>query len=468
MTSPPRYYPAVPRWPLQHLTIRAVLILGFGVTLGLWLLTGAEFARRLTDVEQRSTEVSRRYVQAQDLLAEVRTRVLTAAVLVRDALLDAEAETQAGHRQQVHQMLLDAGSALEQYDPALDPAREHAAVADLQQQLGTFRDEMLILVQTPGRPSAREVRGLLNREVVPRRNAILAATEEIQAANRRAFIAQQQATAAEYAVAERRRWQGLGLALLAGLGVAVLATVYAGRLERRLVTQLQKDAESTRRLQELSGKLITAQEAERRRIARELHDEIGQVLSAVKVELVLAQRAMDNGQPQARLLDRVQAIADEALHSVRDLSRLLHPAQLDHLGLSDAVAWYIRDFSTRFGIPVEFTHEGIDRFSPDVEVAVYRIIQEALTNVARHASPSRVRVHLAARDGVLEVTVEDDGVGFAAPGAAAGPPSGLGLIGMRERATVLHGVVDVASAPGSGTRVTARLPARRPVETADV
>jgi signal transduction histidine kinase len=170
------------------------------------------------------------------------------------------------------------------------------------------------------------------------------------------------------------------------------------------------------------------------------------------------------------LLEEVQEIADNALHTVRDLSHLLHPSLLDDLGLPSAVDWYLQAFAKRFGIQVDMTQEGMTRrLAPEVELAAYRVVQEALTNVARHAQATRCRVMVRLAGDQVEVTIEDNGVGFDHQMVCAmGLRKGLGLLGMRERAAQLKGRLAVQSAPGNGTRVTLELPAvTAPVAEAD-
>jgi signal transduction histidine kinase len=224
-----------------------------------------------------------------------------------------------------------------------------------------------------------------------------------------------------------------------------------------LQKQLRANEQSTRDLQYLSARLMTAQEEERRNVARELHDEVGQALTAVKVELSVTQRRL-NGTPQSNALLEAQEITDNALQTVRDMSQLLHPAALDDLGLSAAVEWQARTFEVRHAIRVDVEHAGLSQRLPrEVEVAAYRIVQEALTNVAKHSSATACRICLARTEAELAISIEDDGAGFdLSDGAAA--RRGLGLVGMRERAALLAGEVSLSSERGRGTRVAARLP----------
>jgi signal transduction histidine kinase len=198
----------------------------------------------------------------------------------------------------------------------------------------------------------------------------------------------------------------------------------------------QELREANRRLHALSSRMLEIQEQERRHLARELHDEIGQVLTAVKIDLQTHLMRMGNGADTEGMEGSIRLV-DGALEAVRSLSLDLRPSQLDDLGLQPALRWY-----------------------PGVETACFRIAQEAMTNIARHAGAKRVRVNLMARDGELELVVEDDGKGFNVPAAQARAVSGqsLGLLGMEERAELAGGRIEMSSAPGKGTRVQARFP----------
>ena len=215
-----------------------------------------------------------------------------------------------------------------------DSSAELERVVELRREITSFHGAMVQVLATDRSHWARDARTLLNSQVVPKREVAIRVSEEVQALNRSAFVQQQSDMVAIYGITQRRVWEGLGIALAASLGIGLFATLYAGRLERRVRRQRVKDAQNTRDLQQLSAKLITAQEEERRTIARELHDEVGQVLTAIKVELAVAQRAIDASGGSGYLLNDARSIADGALATVRDLSHLLHPAMLDDLGLA--------------------------------------------------------------------------------------------------------------------------------------
>jgi len=201
---------------------------------------------------------------------------------------------------------------------------------------------------------------------------------------------------------------------------------------------------------------ILLEEAERRHLARELHDEIGQSLTALKLRLELLARASPDPAPVAP----AQALCDDLLSRVQSLSLDLRPAMLDDLGLLPALLWLFERYQGQTGVAVHFEHAGLDRrFAREVETAAFRIAQEALTNVARHAGVGEVSVRAWARNGTLGLAIEDRGCGFV-PAAAFESGASSGLSGMRERAALVGGQLTVESAPGAGARLSAEMPLR--------
>lgn len=449
------------REPLTGLTIRAALLLGFALTVGLWLFAGYQFTRRMSDVEEEASAVNVRYMHAQELLSTVRAQVLLGSVYVRDALLDPNAAAES--RRQLFETYNTVDAELQRYVPVLDSPSERDRVDRLRREIGDFRDTMTSVLESDSSRWPRDARQLLQRLVVPKREAVMRMSEEVQSLNRAAFVQQQGDLAQIYRVQQRRIWEELGVALAASIAIGLFATVYSGRLQRRLRVQHTREAQHARDLQQLSARLITAQEEERRSIARELHDEVGQVLTAIKVELSVAERALEASGASARVLGDAQSITEGALHTVRDLSHLLHPALLDDLGLPAAIDWYLRGFGKRHQLRVELLHEGMEaRLRPETEATLYRIVQEALTNVAKHAQASTCRVSLQRRPATVLVTVEDDGRGFDPNEVAReGARRGLGLIGIRERVWQLQGTLRLETTPGKGTCLTVEFPIGR-------
>lgn len=208
------------------------------------------------------------------------------------------------------------------------------------------------------------------------------------------------------------------------------------------------------RLQLLSRRVIEVQECERRHIARELHDDVSQELTGLGLMLEACLRDVPKAGQQ---LQQAMDVVNELIGRVRNLSLGLRPAVLDDLGLLPALTWHFERYTAQTGVHVSFSQRGLERRLPAaVETAAYRIIQEALTNVARHAGVRDVAVRIDVDAAQLRLTVEDRGRGFSA--AAPAVPAGSGVIGMRERASALGGTLNVTSEPGTGTRLTTELP----------
>jgi signal transduction histidine kinase len=211
------------------------------------------------------------------------------------------------------------------------------------------------------------------------------------------------------------------------------------------------------RLERLSRRLVEVQEAERRYVSRELHDEVGQTLTALKLKLQASARESSESAKEGQ--QEAQVLVSDLLARVRDLSLDLRPAMLDDLGLVPALMWYFERYRARTHIQVLFKHVGLEdrRLPAEAETGAYRIVQESLTNVARHARVSEVTVRVWAGEVTLGVQIEDRGAGFNLDTALAAHTS-TGLTGMRERVSLLGGRLTVESTPGQGTCVTAEFP----------
>jgi signal transduction histidine kinase len=454
--------PIHPVSPMAGLTLKAALFLGFGLTLGLWFFAGWQLTRRMADVEAKSAAINERYMRAQSLLSNMQTQALRASVFLRDALLDPDPSTLNTYRQRFDETCQSAADALARYVPVLDTPDERARVLGLRREIDDFHRAMLDVFATDSRQWPRNARLLLQQQVVPKRELVMRVSDQVQTMNREAFVQQRSETSNLYRAAQRRAAQYLGLALAASLGIGLLATLYASRLEARVNLQRVRDLTLTDDLHRLSARLATVQEDERRRIARELHDEVGQTLTATKVELALAQRAVHDPASAIVHLEEARTMTESTMRTIRDLSHLLHPSLLDDLGLAAALKSLLESFGRRHGIQTELTHEQVDsRLATELETALYRIVQEALTNVSTHAHATTCRVSLRGLATTVCVTIEDDGTGFdPAKLQPLGRGRGLGLVGIRERVVQHAGTLQLESAPGQGTRLTIEMPAR--------
>ena len=219
----------------------------------------------------------------------------------------------------------------------------------------------------------------------------------------------------------------------------------------------EKDLEEAhRQLKILSRRRVKVQEEERRHLARELHDEIGQALTAAKINL---QAAMEESDPaKSKRIHETAAILERLLSQVRQISLNLRPSMLDDLGLVPALRSLLDEQGRRASVAVRFSAKNMpDNLDPEIQTTCFRIAQEAITNAVRHASATQIQVDLHREDGSLRLRVHDDGRGFEMP-----PPQsqtiGLGLLGMKERAALVGGRTRITSAPGKGTTVDATLP----------
>ena len=239
--------------------------------------------------------------------------------------------------------------------------------------------------------------------------------------------------------------------------VRVPVVVPGGQIETYAIfVDISERKKAEEALRTFPRQLIETQESERRRMAGELHDEVGQLLTGVSL-MVSASQKLPADEGAARLA-KAQSILDDLIGRVQNLALDLRPAMLDDFGLVPGLLWLIERFVEQTGVRVDFKQLGLEgrRFGPAIETAAYRIVQEALTNVARHAGVQEATVRVWARSHVLEVEVEDQGKGF---DPSSMPSSGsVGLAGMRERAIILNGSLTIETSAAGGTRIAAELP----------
>ena len=227
----------------------------------------------------------------------------------------------------------------------------------------------------------------------------------------------------------------------------------------------ERVSDSQARLKILTERLVEVQEDEKRRLARELHDEIGQMLTSLSLNLEIVSRSVQAGEEKGGIqfeLEITRQQVKQLLEEVRDLSLNLLPAMLDDLGLLPTLLDYCQRYTSQTGILVNLSHRGLDeRVPPQVEIAAYRIVQEALTNVARHAAVDKVDVRLWATPHELGVQIEDHGAGFDMQKIESTYNS-HGIAGMRERVATCGGNLEIETSPGFGACLTAEFPLTRP------
>jgi len=438
------------------------LFAGFGLTIVLWLAAGVDLAFRYQALTREVGAMTDRFLASEQALADLRTSVLLGAIDWRDALLDSGGAERADfYLEQLNRYEQVCAASLEELERSGGPLGGSDSLAALAREVDDYWASVLPLVTLPPALRATDLRRLLGERIIPRRESVFRIVAHVQTLNR-SHLQQQQHRVTEVYRRSRNRFLATGgAALLLSLAVGAFVSAHVSRLERTLRTQLAANAESAAQLHRLSVRLVRAQEDERRVIARELHDEIGQALTAVKMQLALASRSVPDA--QARAIDEARAITDAALQSARQISRLLHPPMLEDTGLAATLDWFLKGFSERTAIPVEFVHSGMEeRPAPEVETCLFRVVQEATTNIARHAGATSCRVYLQRLPSSVVLTVEDNGSGFEPDAARPDQPEGVGLLGIQERVTDARGTFRVESAPGRGTRITVELPSLGP------
>ncbi|MBK5295210.1 MAG: sensor histidine kinase [Acidobacteriia bacterium] len=283
-----------------------------------------------------------------------------------------------------------------------------------------------------------------SEEFFQRHQNLLAALADLTSSN---FIARNEAQKAESERASRRIRDSLIL-LGTALGIAIVGAFFTVNSVNRAVRSLRWQATE---LKHLSSRVMSDQEETSRRLATEMHDHLGQMLSAIEANLVAMQHAQSF---HAGRLEDCLGILKDAVESMREVSQLLRPSILDDFGLSVSLRWLADRFSDRTGVPAQFESSFDRRLSDEQETQLFRIAQEALTNITRHSKATQVELQLSADKDALRLLVSDNGQGMPAKTV----PGGLGLVGMRARARTAGGSLRVHSSPGQGVRIVVEIP----------
>jgi signal transduction histidine kinase len=286
---------------------------------------------------------------------------------------------------------------------------------------------------------------------------ILQISEQIAVLNGRKLSERKEALAVNFhSVQTRIQWM-VTLALMAGILLSLVSGLYILRLERQGRQRYQALVRSRQELACLSARLVEVQEEERHLISRELHDEVGQTLGALLVDLGrLAKLVPPEDSVIHRQITRIKSVAENAVKSIRDIALLLRPPMLDDLGLAPALEWQAREVSRRGEMEVEVHSENVsEELQDEIKVCIYRLVQEALNNAATHAAARNAKVTVIQGADKISVEVADDGHGFEPE-----RQRGMGILGMEERVKRLGGTLIIQSAPGKGATAKAELPIR--------
>jgi signal transduction histidine kinase len=420
-----------------------LLIIG-GAAIAIW--RGAESAR------QEVSALHRAHFEAGDALASIRANVYLSGILTRDYLLDPDPSHAARYADQFDGIRKSTERSFRALPASGQSPAESAAVARLQRELNSYWDPTnIVLNWTPEQKNARRWEVLQDR--VRHREEIVELAGQVEQLMTANFAGERQRiTTADDRFQSSLAWI-TGIALLLGLGIAAFTVAHMAALERR---SARADAE----LRGLSGQIRVAQEQERRYLSRELHDQAGQMLTGLRMELASIEYGA-GPEEFSRRVAHAKGIAEQTLRVVRNIAMMLRPSMLDDLGLVAAIGWLVRDIKRSSGIEIHAEIDPALDSLPDAQcTCAYRVVQEALTNAARHSGASHIDIDLRTNGEEVSGSISDNGDGFEAAAMKRTGLGliGLGLIGMEERLRELGGTLRIVSSPGHGARLEFRLP----------
>jgi len=433
---------------------RTVLRAGYGAVIVVLVLSAVEAYHIQTTVSQQHLEIYRHFVEQDDALTLLRRNLWLASIYVRDYFIDPTQAQGTLLLSQLDVMERENEGALQVLDRA---ANHRKVVPQIRRSLGEFWALIRPIPETMAHATDKAQMAFLQGEIVPRRGDLYNVLRDLTAADQQRL----QNSEGEFAGTRRRAAEGLLMMLVSSvllcILVARLSLRHAENLERQAEENFAQVAQAKAELQQLSARLLEIEEEGRRKLSRELHDEIGQTLALLQIEISHAQ-ALLAGTPVAlkARLDRARELAERTVQTIRNISVLLRPALLDDLGLVPALQFQLEDFLRRSGIQCEFVEDGVADHLPDaVKTCVYRVVQEALHNCEKHSGARKVRVTVRQLPACLVTEIEDDGRGFQTDAQRG---AGLGLLGIRERAANAGGSLVIDSAPGRGARIALRIP----------
>ena len=441
---------------MNHRSTLFALAIGFGILIALIAALALGAIRKAGTMYQEIQSAQDSYLRAEAFRRGIATDTYLADILVRDYLLDPSPENAPRHRQE----LLSARESLQNRMTELSGLIQYSdnpALTRIKPEVEAYWESLDPIFNWTAQEKAERSWVFLARNVLPRREGVVSLARELLTMNNENLKKERLRLQASQAALRTFLLQMMGFALALGTLVALLTMHRVGVLEKRHNAQRREIEESQNNLRRLSQRLVQVQEGERKVLSRELHDEVGQMMTALGIELgnLGSLREGDSAAFHEHMEDAKRLNA-ETMRVIRDLAMGLRPSMLDDLGLEAALEWQGREFSRRTGVPANVEVNGeLDDLSDAQRTCIYRVVQEALTNCARHANASNVFVSISAeKDGVV-VMIRDDGDGFR---PASGSSRGLGLIGIRERVQALDGSVDISSKPKAGTTVRVQIP----------
>jgi signal transduction histidine kinase len=434
---------------------RLVLLAGFGGLLILMSFAGADGIQALQQIQTSNDRIRDDFLLRTRVLERIRGDLYLSGTDVRDYLLEPQPGKAEGHRYTLLETRRDMDAALQHYSQLLSTA-EAQPFQVLTRELGDYWRVLEPTFEWTAERRQRAGYAFLRDEVFPRRTSMLAIADQIGRLNEAQLNSGKVAVQGAFRQFRNRLIITVGLTIALGLVLAVFSTLKILRLEGTSAQHYEEMSHARVKLKQLSARLLEAQEDERRLISRELHDEVGQALTGVLVEMANLSNLIRNREESAlsRKADEIKRLLEGSIGVVRNMALLLRPSMLDDLGLVPALQWQAREASKRSGIWVKVAAEEVsEELTEEHKTCIYRIVQEALHNIIQHANARNVRITVTQERDRLLLSVQDDGQGFSPP-----QERGMGLIGMEERVSALGGRLVVESASGEGTLLRVALP----------
>lgn len=431
-----------------------ILLGAFSGMLLLLILAGVDSLRSLRKLNQISSELSQRFSARSEALVAVIVKVHAYADQMEEYMLSEAVISNSTAPAEIQQHGKEVHAALTKYPRDCGP-EELSLLTQIDRDMSTQENSFAEMLAWRADERKQRSHSFVYDELIPRKREMLRFASAVAELNDKELNTESQGLAGQFQQLQNRLGQTIVLSLIAGMLLSLASGYYILRLEQQGRRRYVALAKSRQELERLSRRLVDAQEAERRSISRELHDEVGQTLGALLVDVgQLASLLPGKDEIAQEQIARIKKVAETAVKSIRDIALLLRPPMLDDLGLLPALEWQARETSRRGDMEVDVQAEELTGELPDeVKVGIYRLVQEALQNAATHAHAKNATV--VVRSGPNRVTVEiiDNGKGFLQERTR-----GMGILGMEERVRQLGGEFVIQSAPDKGTTVRAELP----------
>jgi signal transduction histidine kinase len=423
----------------------------FGALILLSIIFALVVSSKAAGISKRTRTARHIYKMADDAISDIQANINRGALLEQSAFSDPRGVETANR---ISDLAVNTNNDLATLTNLIGPNQKPQILA-LQQGLDRYWGSIQQSLTSSRRQQEQQK---LFTELENQPEKVLDLVARIDALNQASLAREEHETESEQTKLREFAVAATFMLLLLEFAIAIFSTAYMFRLDNISDAERRRAEKAEQELRHLSNQLVRVQEEERKTISRELHDEVGQLLTGLRMELGTLSHYNPDKEFHERL-ESVKRLTEEALRSVRNLALLVRPSMLDDLGLKPALAWQVKEFSRRCGIPVSLNIEGnLDNLPEALRLCLYRAIQEAMTNCIKHAEASRVTVVVKQDETRVTASVQDDGRGF---DVLVRTP-GLGLLGMTERVRALQGRMSVSSEPGSGTLISLELPALDP------